>query len=163
MPPAARRQIAFGGGCHWCTEAVFAALRGTSVTQGYAASEPPADTSSEAALVEYDEDRTPLDVLVAIHLRTHASASDHQLRGKYRSAIYTNEADAEAARAALTAEAREVGPVVTRVLPLRGFTPSPPQFARYYETRGPAAPFCRTYIEPKLARLRRECTAVLER
>ena len=156
-------RMAFGGGCHWCTEAVFAALRGTEVTQGYAASDPPDDAPSEAALVRWDERDVPLPVLVAIHLRTHASASDHQMRGKYRSAIYASEADADAARAALAAEARETGPVVTRVLPLRAFTPSPPQFARYYETRGAEAPFCRTYIEPKLARLRREYGALVER
>lgn len=148
--------MAFGGGCHWCTEAVFAALRGTRVTQGFAVSDPPDDAPSEAALVAWDETDVPLGAMVAIHLRTHASGSDHQMRGKYRSAIYTGNEDAAAARAALAAEAREVGPVVTRVLPLRAFTPSPPQFARYYETRGPDAPFCRTYIEPKLARLRRE-------
>ena len=163
MPPAARRQIAFGGGCHWCTEAVFAALRGTSVTQGYATSEPPDATPSEAALVEYDEARTPLGVLVAIHLRTHASASDHQMRGKYRSAIYaTGAAQAAEAEALLAAERTALGPLVTRVLPLAAFTPSPPEFARYYETRGPDAPFCRTYIEPKLAKLRREYADVTQ-
>ena len=40
-------QIGLGGGCHWCTEGVFQALRGvTQVDQGFIQSEPPADTWS---------------------------------------------------------------------------------------------------------------------
>ena len=149
--------LAFGGGCHWCTEAVFASLRGTTVTQGFAGSDPPDEAMSEAALVEHDEAVIPLSALVAVHLRTHAAGSDHAMRGKYRSAVYTtDEAQAEAARAALAAEADALGPLVTRVLPLRAFEPSRPEFRRYYETRGPEAPFCRAYIDPKLARVRRE-------
>ena len=147
-------QAAFGGGCHWCTEAVFAALRGTEVVQGFARSTPPDDTPSEAVLVAWDESVIPLRALVAIHVRTHSSGSDHQMRGKYRSAIYADGSLADAAHAALAEEADDAGPLVTRVLPLCAFEPSPPAFARYYETRGPDAPFCRTYIEPKLARLR---------
>ena len=157
-------QVAFGGGCHWCTEAVFASLRGTEVTQGFAWSGPPDDQPSEAALVRFDPDVIPLEDLIAVHLRTHASGSDHVLRGKYRSAVYARgEPVLRAARAAVAAEALALGPLVTRVLPLIGFEASDARFARYYETRGPEAPFCRTYIEPKLARLRREYTAVLER
>ena len=44
-------KIGFGGGCHWCTEGVFQALRGvTQVDQGFIQSEPPADTASPQGL-----------------------------------------------------------------------------------------------------------------
>ncbi|MGJ8671076.1 MAG: peptide-methionine (S)-S-oxide reductase, partial [Oceanococcus sp.] len=42
-------RIGFGGGCHWCTEAVFNALRGVEqVSQGFIKSDPPHDSFSEA-------------------------------------------------------------------------------------------------------------------
>ena len=41
-------KIAVGGGCHWCTEAVFQALKGVEkVEQGYVASDPPFEEFSE--------------------------------------------------------------------------------------------------------------------
>lgn len=65
-----------GGGCHWCTEAVFQALCGVSnVEQGYIKSLPPHDSFFEAVVVTLDPKDIPLDVLIYVHLRTHASMS----------------------------------------------------------------------------------------
>jgi peptide-methionine (S)-S-oxide reductase len=150
------KTIAFGGGCHWCTEAVFQALRGVSrVEQGFARSDAPYETWSEAARVTFDPDAIPLRVLTDIHLRTHASTSAHSMRGKYRSAVYATDDGAEA-RAALDGLRGEFdAPLVTQVLPLRDFKLSEEQFRDYYVTN-PERPFCQTYIDPKLAMLRRE-------
>ena len=42
-------EIGFGGGCYWCTEAVFKALRGVrQIKQGFMRSSPPDDAWSEA-------------------------------------------------------------------------------------------------------------------
>lgn len=83
------KKIGFGGGCHWCTEAVFQSLKGVkSVAQGWIASEGKASTFSEAVMVAYDPLKIPLKVLVEIHLRTHKSTSNHSMRKKYRSAVY---------------------------------------------------------------------------
>jgi len=68
-------KIGFGGGCHWCTEAVFQKLRGVaSVEQGFIRSRPPYETFSEAVIVSFDAAQISLSVLTEIHLRTHASA-----------------------------------------------------------------------------------------
>ena len=152
MPEGA--PVAFGGGCHWCTEAVFQHVVGvTRVEQGFAASAPPNDALSEAARVWWDEGAVSLARLVAVHLDTHAAQADHAMRGKYRSAIYvTTDAQGKAARAALAAEASRRGPLVTRVLPLARFERSAERYRDYYRRR-PDAPFCRTYIAPKLDRL----------
>jgi len=149
-------RIGFGGGCHWCTEAVFQALRGvTQVDQGFCRSDPPFETWSEAVIAHFDPADISLDVLIAVHLRTHASTSPHKLRGKYRSAIYVFDEDqASAARAALEDETGSFdAPLVSQVLPLRGFKLSDPRFQNYYAAR-PDRPFCTTYIDPKLAKIR---------
>ncbi|NNU16068.1 peptide methionine sulfoxide reductase [Parvularcula sp. ZS-1/3] len=150
--------LGLGGGCHWCTEAVFQSLRGVSgVEQGFIESAPPHDTASEAVWLQLDEGIMPLSVLLDIHLRTHSSGSQHKMRGKYRSAVYVMDEDTgERCREVIhqLAEERE-GPVVTEVLPLRRFILNDARFLNYQKTR-PEAPFCKTYIDPKLALLRRE-------
>lgn len=151
------QQLGFGGGCHWCTEAVFQSLYGVErVQQGFIASDPPDDALSEAVLVDWDGERLPLDVLIEVHLRTHASTSPHTMRGKYRSALYVMDAvQADACAAALARlQPGFDAPLITRVLPFRAFQPSDARFQNYYAT-DPERPFCRTYIEPKLAMLRR--------
>lgn len=148
----------FGGGCHWCTEAVFQSLRGVSqVEQGFICSDPPNDGWSEAVIAHFDDGVIGLDTLIAVHLRTHAATSNHTMRGKYRSAIYVfDEAQKRAAEAALATEAIDFDvPLVTQVLPYRGFKPSDPRFQNYYATQ-PERPFCTTYIDPKLAKIRQE-------
>ncbi len=151
-------EIGFGGGCHWCTEAVFASLKGvTDLSQGYIGSDPPDDGWSEAVRMSYDPDVIPLAILIGIHLRTHSSTSDHRLRGKYRSAVYVFTKDqSTAARAVLgDLQAGYSEPIVTRVLPFRAFRSSDSRFQRYFETNA-GGPFCTRYIAPKLDRLRKE-------
>ncbi|PKP63377.1 peptide-methionine (S)-S-oxide reductase [Novosphingobium sp.] len=149
-------ETGFGGGCHWCTEAVFQSLRGiVRVRQGFIAADPPYDGFSEAVAVAWDPVRISLEDLVAVHLATHASTSMHKMRGKYRSAIYVHEpATAIAVRAAIERLGHETGSAfVTEVLPFRAFRESDPRFRDYY-LRNRAGPFCESYIEPKLALLR---------
>ena len=148
--------LGLGGGCHWCTEAVFAALRGVNgVEQGFIRSDPPHDAWSEAVRLTLDPSVMPLPVLLDIHLRTHASRSQHSMRGKYRSAVYVED-NGEAARAALAElQSGFERPIITQVLPLRAFRLNNAQFLDYYAS-DPERPFCRTYIDPKLALLRRE-------
>lgn len=149
-------RIGMGGGCHWCTEAVFQSLRGVKrVEQGFIASTRPNDSLSEAVIVHFERSIIPLAPLIEIHLRTHSSSSSHKMRGKYRSAIYAfNEAQADQAAEALgTLQKHFNKPLVTRILPFVSFKPSDAHFQNYYAT-SPDRPFCKTYIDPKLAILR---------
>lgn len=151
-------RIGFGGGCHWCTEGVFNTLRGVEeVSQGYIRSVPPHDSFSEAVVIEYSSDEMSLDLLVEIHLRTHASTSNHTMRGKYRSAIYTfSDAQAEAVQAALAKLQGDFDkPLVTLVLPHLVFQPSDARFMNYAE-KNADGPFCKAYVDPKLLLLRQQ-------
>lgn len=157
------QRIGLGGGCHWCTEAVFAALRGLiRVEQGFIRADAPDDDFSEAVLLSFRPDIISLGSLIEIHLRTHSSTSNHSMRRKYRSAVYVmDEVQAEAARRVLM----EAGPgfdapLVTRILPFRAFKASDERFQRYYE-KNADGPFCTAYIDPKLALLREEFGGLL--
>ena len=82
-------RVGLGGGCHWCTEAVFQAVAGvTDVRQGFIRSDPPDDGWSEAVEVDFHPHEVALEDLLAVHLATHASTSAHKMRVKYRSAVY---------------------------------------------------------------------------
>lgn len=155
------QRIGLGGGCHWCTEAVFQALRGVgNVEQGFIASAAPYDSFSEAVIVHYDPATIVLNVLIEVHLRTHASTSDHAMRSKYRSAIYCFDAvQAETAQQALAQlQAGFNSPLVTQILSFAAFRASDERFTDYYASN-PQRPFCETYIEPKLKHLARHFTA----
>ena len=149
-------KIGFGGGCHWCTEAVFQPLAGVlAVCQGFIRSDAPDDGWSEAVEVEFDPARISARDLIGVHLATHASASRHKLRGKYRSAVYaTDKDDLDGFRAIIAEIGAATGmEFMTRALMHRGFRPSDPRYHDYYR-KGPERPFCQAYIEPKLAMLR---------
>ena len=72
-------KVGFGGGCHWCTEGVFQALRGvTQVDQGFLQSVAPADTWAEGVIVTFEPSAIGLETLSEVHLRTHsATRSPH--------------------------------------------------------------------------------------
>ena len=146
--------IVIGGGCHWCTEAVFQSFRGVDrVEQGFARSEPPHDGWSEAVRVHWEADALPLEVLLDAHLRTHSSTSAHSMRGKYRSAVYVEDGGEEVRAGLARLQAGFDAPLVTQVLPLAGFKLNDERWRNYYAT-DPERPFCVTHIDPKLRVLR---------
>ena len=154
--------VGFGGGCHWCTEGVFQALRGVDhVDQGYIQSEPPADNWSEGVIVKFDPAIISLATLSEVHLRTHSVSRARSLRSKYRSAIYiVEDAQRREAELAVAKFAEESGVTVhTKVLPLMSFKASEARYQNYYRT-DPNRPFCQRYIDPKLDYIRQHFAAI---
>jgi len=146
------RKSGFGGGCHWCTEAVFASLRGVkSVQQGWIASEGEFATFSEAVVVTFYPSKIGYDKLIEIHLYTHSCTSEHSMRDKYRSAIYTfNESDLEKASELLSEFQNDFDDlIVTKVLRFCDFKLNREESLNYY-FNDPEKPFCERYINPKL-------------
>lgn len=146
------RKIAFGGGCHWCTEAVFKSLKGIhSVDQGFVASDGTNKAFSEAVVIHFDQSEITLKDLTAIHLHTHKSTSNHSMRSKYRSAIYYfNEEDYMVLEQILKELQLDFETeLITRVLPFKVFKPSDKMFHDYYY-KNKEKPFCKAYIEPKI-------------
>lgn len=149
------RKTGLGGGCHWCTEAVFQAVEGVvKVEQGYIASTPPAEDFSEAVIVHYLPKEVNLARLLEIHLHTHNSTSNHSLREKYRSAVYCFSTEEENKAREILKELQKgfEKELVTQVLPFRKFKASRESIQNYYR-KNPDAPFCKRYIEPKMKKL----------
>ena len=145
-------RIGFGGGCHWCTEAVFHGVKGvSSVEQGYISSHPPHEGFSEAVIVHFDRTVIELSILIGIHLQSHRSASAHGMRKKYRSAIYTfSQVQKQEAIKILESMQKEYSDkIITEVLSFQKFEPSAEKYLNYF-IKDPGKPFCRTYISPKL-------------
>jgi peptide-methionine (S)-S-oxide reductase len=150
------RRVGLGGGCHWCTEGVFQSLLGVSkVEQGWIASEGVDDTFSEAVLVHFDETVISLEDLIEIHLHTHASTSNHSLREKYRSAVYTfsDKQKEEAMTAIQRIQTDFDKEIITRALPFGEFKLNAEEYQNYLYSRRNNG-FCQTYIHPKLELLR---------
>lgn len=145
-------KIAFGGGCHWCTEAVFQFLKGVEkVEQGFVASTKENSSFSEAVIVHFNPDLITLNTLIEIHLHTHKSMSNHSMRKKYRSAIYTfsdqQKIKAEAIIEKFQSEFENK--IITTVYPFSEFKHSIEALQNYYQ-KNPNKPFCETFINPKL-------------
>lgn len=149
------QKIALGGGCHWCTEAVFQSLIGVvKVEQGYVASKNENSSFSEAVIVHFNADKIPVKMLIEIHLYTHKSSSSHSMRTKYRSAVYTYSKE-QRQQVAIIIESLQSdfeNKLITEVLSFESFKASREQIQNYYYNN-PQKPFCERFINPKLQML----------
>lgn len=151
----ALQKVALGGGCHWCTEAVFQSLKGVyRVEQGFVAPSHEKNMFSEGVIIHYDAEFISLKELITIHLHTHRSTKNHSMRSKYRSAIYAFSKDDITIAKNGIREAQEdfKEMVITKVLNFGTFRASQVQFQNYYY-KNTQKPFCETHIAPKLSLL----------
>ncbi|SMG12585.1 peptide-methionine (S)-S-oxide reductase [Marivirga sericea] len=148
-------KVGFGGGCHWCTEAIFQSLIGVEkVEQGWIASAVPNDNFSEAVIVHFFPDEIELSILINIHLHTHSCTELHSMRSKYRSAVYAfsekQEQEIKNILSDLQQEFEER--IITEVLAFKDFKRNQENYLNYYYSN-PEKPFCKNYISPKLKKL----------
>ena len=169
-----------GGGCFWCTEAVFKRLDGVhDVVPGYAGGhvENPTyeqvcgkDTGhAEVVQVTFDPSVTVFAEILEVFFLTHdPTTKDRQgadVGSQYRSIILTHdESQAETARSVME-EIRQEGlydkPLVTEVQPLDVFYDGEGEHQNYYRTHR-WQPYCRVVIDPKVAKFRQRFGALRE-
>ena len=164
------RSIVLGGGCFWCTEAVFQRVEGvTRVVPGYAGGDVPDPTyeqvcggktgHAEVVRVEYDDAKIMLERLLHIFFATHDPTTLNRQGAdegtEYRSAIfYSDEADAVKAQSVISALRGETGAsIVTEVAPLEMFYEAEAYHHNYFEQH-PEQAYCQMVINPKLDKLR---------
>ncbi|GAA4341617.1 hypothetical protein GCM10023149_54050 [Mucilaginibacter gynuensis] len=121
----------------------------THVEQGWIAADGEAAAFSEAVIVTFN--LISLSTLITVHLHTHSCTSNHSMRSKYRSAIYTfNRQQEVTSREAITALQPEFAQqIITEVLPFREFKRNTANYLNYYYSN-PEKPFCKNVINPKL-------------
>ena len=166
----ANRELIVGGGCFWCTEAVFELLKGVSdVESGYANGETfePSYTEictgetghAEVIKITYDDavitTDTLLDIFFVVHDPTTLNRQGADRGTQYRSTIlYTDEETKEAAIAALeAAQANYKDPIVTTIEPLKCYYQAETYHQDYYR-QNPMQGYCMAVIPPKIAKLK---------
>lgn len=163
------QQALFGGGCFWCVEAVFLALKGVNhVTSGYAGghTENPSyaqvcegDTNhAEVILIDYDETQIQfkdlLDVFFATHDPTTLNRQGNDVGTQYRSVIfYANPDQQQQAAQYIDALKADGVAAVTELAAWPTFYPAETDHQNFYE-RNPEQGFCNFAIPPKLMKLR---------
>lgn len=158
------REIAiFGGGCFWCTEAVFKMLRGVSGVQpGYV-------DGIEVIELEYDPKQISYRDLLTVFFGSHDPTSlDRQMYDvgrEYRSVIFylTSSQRAEAMQfiAELNNSAKLGDPVVTEVAPLTNFHLAEEYHQDFY-AKNPNLGYCQVIINPKLEKVQKEFANLLD-
>ena len=164
------REIAtVGGGCFWCTEAVYQRLPGVvAVQSGYAGGQTADPTyrqvcsgatgHAEVVQVTFDPSVVSyaeiLQRFFASHDPTTMNRQGADVGTQYRSIIlYQNEAQREIAEAAVKAAAADFArPIVTEIAPLEIFYPAE-EYHQNYFNRNPYAGYCAAVIRPKLKKL----------
>jgi peptide-methionine (S)-S-oxide reductase len=163
-----------GGGCFWCTEAVFLEVAGVlAVEPGYAGgltSEPSYEQvcggetgHAEVIRVEFDPARIGyreiLEIFFTIHDPTTLNRQGNDVGTQYRSAIFT-QSDAQRATAlAVIAELEAAGlyrKIVTEVTPLAGNYWTAEAYHHNYFARHPTQGYCSFVVAPKVAKFRKK-------
>jgi peptide-methionine (S)-S-oxide reductase len=166
----------FGGGCFWCTEAVFQEVKGVhSVVSGYAGGtvEHPTyyqictGTTGHAEVIQitFDADVISYAEILEVFWRTHDPTTLNRQGAdagpQYRSVIfYHNDqqgAIAEQVKRDLEASGMWRRPIVTEIVPLTNFYAAEDYHQDYYQ-QNRYQPYCYVVIDPKLKKFRKDFT-----
>jgi len=175
-----RETIVFGGGCFWCTEAVFKMLKGIiSVESGYAGGKKENPNYEEVSYgftghaevikIEYEPDVISLNDLLIVFFATHDPTSKNKqgndIGEQYRSIIlYSTEGqktEAEKFIKELDNSSEKGKPIVTEVKKLERFYPAEDYHKNYYEDNK-NKPYCQVVINPKLKKVQEKFSSLLK-
>ncbi len=164
--------LVLGGGCFWCTEAVFVRVKGVlDVESGYCNGQPERPSYEqvctgrtgcvEVVKLEFDPEVIPLQQLLAIffaiHDPTQLNRQGHDVGSQYRSGIYCSSPEQQAQAldfiAALERESALAQPIVTEVKPLADYWPAEDYHQDFF-ARNPNQGYCLAVAAPKVAKLR---------
>jgi len=161
-----------GGGCFWCTEAIYQMLPGVqSAVSGYAGGKEPNPTYKQVCrgetghaeviqvtfdpeVISYDQ---MLDAFWEAHDPTTLNRQGADVGTQYRSIIlyHSDEQKAAAEKSKTEAQKELSKPIVTEIVPLTRFWPAEDYHQEYYELN-PTAGYCRAVIRPKVEKFKKK-------
>ena|SRR5690554_5580016 len=166
------QKMTVGGGCFWCTEAVFDQIKGVeNVMSGYSGGNVPGTPTyrevcsgltghAEVIQVSFDPKVISYKDLLEIFMTTHDPTTLNRQGGdigtQYRSVIfYHTDAQRETAEGVLEEMVKVyTDPVVTELSPLDTFFPAEADHHDFY-AKNPNQGYCAAVISPKIAKFRK--------
>jgi peptide-methionine (S)-S-oxide reductase len=165
-------EVVFGGGCFWCTEAIFKQLKGVEdVSPGYSGGTLKNPTyeevcsgetgHAEVVRIRYNPDEISFEKLLEVFFLTHDPTTiDQQGADKgsqYRSVVFYTTPDQKRITYEIIERLNKSNafqnPVVTEVLPLDRFYLAENYHQNYFD-RNKNKPYCRYVIQPKMDKFR---------
>jgi len=169
----------FGGGCFWCTEAVYLRVRGvTDVTSGYMGGKTKNPTyrdictgqtgHAEVIQITFNPEvidyGTLLDVFFHTHDPTTLNRQGNDVGTQYRSVVFyhseAQKAAAEKVKATVDSSGVWSDPIVTEISAAEKFYPAEKYHQDYYDNN-PQQGYCRFVINPKLDKFRKRYSHLL--
>ncbi len=166
-------QAILGGGCFWCTEAIFQDLKGVhALESGYSGGHVDNPTyeqicgketgHAEVIKITYDPSIISYEDLLEVFWATHDPTTPNQQGNdkgpQYRSAIFFENEDqkaiAEKSLADTDASDLWPNPIVTEVSPLINYFPAEQGHQNYFKRIGSQNPYCTYVINPKVAKFK---------
>jgi peptide-methionine (S)-S-oxide reductase len=164
-----------GGGCFWCTEAVFLAVQGVeSVESGYAGGkvvnpsyEQVCDGETghaEVVKVVFDPAvigyREVLEIFFATHDPTQLNRQGNDVGTQYRSAVFTHSDEQRKIALEVIDELQREdvygGKIVTQVVPLADDYYPAEAYHQNYFAQHPNQGYCAAVVGPKVAKFRKK-------
>jgi peptide-methionine (S)-S-oxide reductase len=163
-----------GGGCFWCTEAVYLKARGiTRVESGYMGGHVvnpsyeqvcgAATGHVEVVRLEFDPSvisyRDLLEIFFTIHDPTTQDRQGNDVGPQYRSAIFTTSPEQDATARKVMDEMRLVwdAPIVTQILPEDTWYKAEDYHQNYF-AQHPLQGYCAFVVAPKVSKFRKTFT-----
>ena len=169
----ALKKATFAGGCFWCTEAVYAELKGVKgVTSGYTNGRVPNPTykdvctgltgHAEAIEVEYDPAVVSFEQLLEVFFATHDPTTLNRQGAdagtQYRSGVFYHDDEQKriAEEVIRRLDEAKVFPskIVTEVTKAATFYPAEDYHQDYF-ANNPSQPYCRAVAAPKVEKVRK--------
>ena len=165
--------MTLGGGCFWCTEAVYVQVRGVlDVESGYSnghVRNPSYEDvctgttgHNEVVKLVYDpaviSTREVLEIFFVIHDPTTLNRQGNDTGTQYRSGIYYSTPEQQAVANEVIAEMAASGvytrPIVTEVLPLDNYSAAEDYHQDFF-ARNPNQGYCMAVAAPKVVKFRK--------
>ena len=172
-------EATLGGGCFWCTEAVFQRVRGVEkVVSGYSGGNVPGKPTyreicsgrtghAEVVRILFDPSVVSFRDLLLIFLGTHDPTTLNRqgadVGTQYRSVIFYHDTSQKEVAEEVIVEVQEYfeEPIVTETSPLINFFEAEEDHQNFYNLH-PSQGYCQFVINPKLAKLREHFAAFLK-